>query len=141
MEDHHSQPYTAPMPPPPPNPLAAPASPAVDRASLRDLARRQRAAIVAGCANALGGIIVFSHVIPDPTASLVSLIVAGFIIVAVFRLAQTLHGVGIAILAGIAMLIPIVWIVVLLVLSSKASKQLRAAGIHVGFFGADPSSI
>jgi hypothetical protein len=54
---------------------------------------------------------------------------------------RQLYGAGIGVLCGVAMLIPFVWIVVLLVLSSKASKQLRAGGIKVGIFGIDPSSI
>jgi hypothetical protein len=141
MEDHHSQPFIAPMPPPPPAPFAASTAPAVDRDALRDLAKRQRAAIIAGCANALGGILAVTHALPAGTEVLVELLVATFVIVSAYRLAQPLHGVGIGILAAIAMLIPIVWVVVLLVLSSRASKQLRAAGVRVGFFGADPSSI
>ena len=127
--------------PPPPNPSGAPAMPTVDRTALRDLAGRQRAAIIAGIANAVGGVLLFSHAVPAEPASLFALVVAGFIIVAVFRLAQHLHGVAIGILCGIAMLIPFVWILVLVLLSSKATKQLRAAGVPVGFFGAAPSTI
>ena len=127
--------------PPPPNPSGAPQMPTVDRRALRDLAGRQRAAIIAGIANAVGGVLLFSHAVPAEPASLFALVVAGFIIVAAFRLAQHLHGVAIGILCGIAMLIPFVWILVLVVLSSKATKQLRAAGVAVGFFGAAPSSI
>jgi hypothetical protein len=138
---HHAQPpFAAPMPPPP-APYTPALAPPVDRESLRDLARRQRAAIIAGCANALGGIVAFTHALPSGTEVLIELVVAGFVIIAAYRLGQRLSGVGVGILAGIAMLLPIVWIVVLVVLSSKASKQLRAAGIRVGFFGADPASI
>jgi hypothetical protein len=103
--------------------------------------RGGQTAIIAGIANAVGGVLLFSHAVPAEPASLFALVVAGFIIVAAFRLAQHLHGVAIGILCGIAMLIPFVWILVLVVLSSKATKQLRAAGVAVGFFGAAPSSI
>jgi hypothetical protein len=127
--------------PPPPNPSGAAPMPTVDRASLRDLAGRQRTAIIAGIVNAVGGVLMYSDAIPAGPSAIFTLVVAGFIIVAAFRLAQHLHGVAIGIVCGIAMLIPFVWIVVLVVLSSKASKQLRAAGVRVGFFGADPSSI
>jgi len=84
---------------------------------------------------------MYSDAIPAGPGALPTLVVAGFIIVAAFRLAQHFHGVAIGIVCGIAMLIPFVRIVVLVVLSSKAPKQLRAAGVRVGFFGVDPSSI
>jgi hypothetical protein len=143
MEEHRSVPLPAstPMPPPPPPAWGAPPAPAVDRTELRELARRQRMAIVAGIANAIGGILTISDAVQDGPGALILLIVAGFIIYAMFRLGRQLYGVGIGILAAVAMLIPIVWIVVLVSLSSKASKQLRAAGVQVGFFGADPSTI
>jgi hypothetical protein len=141
MHDHAQPPYAAPMPPPPPAPFSVPRAPAVDRDSLRDLAKRQRTAIIAGCANAIGGVLAYSHALPTGAELILELVVAGFIIVAAYRLAARLHGVGIAILAAIAMLIPILWIVVLVVLSARASRQLRAAGLRVGFFGVDPSSI
>ena len=140
MEEHAQPSITTPLPPPPPAPFAPPGA-AVDRGWLRDLATRQRMAIIAGILNALGGIVAYSHVLADGTTLLFELAVGTFVIVAAYRLARKLHGVGSAVLCGIAMLVPIVWIVVLVVLSSKASKQLRAAGIHVGFFGADSSSI
>ena len=133
-------PLGAPLPPPP-VPSAAPPMRTVDRSALRDLAGRQRAAIIAGIVNAVGGVLMFSDTLPAGPVSLFALVVAGFVIVAAFRLAQHLHGVAIGIVCGVAMLIPFVWIVVLVVLSSKASKQLRAAGVRVGIFGADPSSI
>ena len=140
MDEHRSQPYAPPMPPPP-APFTATVGPIADRGWLRDLATRQRMAIVAGIGNALGGILAFSHVLPGGIEVLFELIVAAFIIVAAYRLGQHLHGVGIGIVAGIAMLIPLVWIVVLVVLTSQASKRLRAAGVHVGIFGAGPDSI
>jgi hypothetical protein len=35
----------------------------------------------------------------------------------------------------------LVWIIVLVFLCSKASKELRSAGVQVGFFGASPNAI
>lgn len=127
--------------PPPPGMPGNPPAPVLDRTALRDLASRQRAAIIAGVLNGLTGALMFTRAIPAGTGSLIALVVAAFVIVAAFRLAQRLHGVAIAIVCGIAMLIPVVWIVVLVLLSSKASKQLKAAGVRVGFFGANPSSL
>jgi hypothetical protein len=98
-------------------------------------------AIVAGIANAVGGILTISDALQGGLGALILLIVAGFIIYAMFRLGRQLYSVGIGVLAAVAMLIPIVWIVVLVWLSSKASKELRAAGVRVGLLGADPSTI
>src|SRR5512132_2923795 len=106
----HDQPFDAAPFPPPPGMSAGmsgiPAVPAVDRTGLRDLASRQRAAIVAGIANAVGGALLFAHSVPEGTGALISLVVAAFVIVAAFRLAQRLHGVWIGVLCGVAMLIP-----------------------------------
>ena len=140
MQEHQEPFGGAPMPPPPGMP-GNPLVPPVDRSALRDLASRQRAAIIAGCLNALGGVLMFTRALPAGPGSLFALVVAAFVIVAAFRLAQRLYGAGIGVVCGIAVLIPVVWIVVLVLLSSKASKQLRAAAVHVGFFGANPSSI
>jgi hypothetical protein len=137
----HDQPFGAPPLPPPPAMSGIPAMPVVDRSAVRDLASRQRAAIVAGIANALAGALLFTHSLPEGTGALISLVVAAYVIVAAFRLAQRLHGAWIGGVCGVAMLVPVGWIVVLALLSSKASKQLRAAGVHVGFFGANPSSV
>ena len=143
--DDHGMPSLPAMPPPPPSPgafgVVFPATPAIDRTVLRELAARQRWAIIAGIANAVGGVIAFAHALPPEFVSVAALGVAVFVVVAGYRLARQLHGVGIGVLCGIAMLVPILWIVVLVMLSSRASKTLRAAGVRVGFFGADPSTI
>jgi hypothetical protein len=141
MEELPTPPLAAPMPPPPPAPFTAAPAPAVDRTPLRELARRQRMAIIAGILNAVGGVLMATDTTADGLAALFVLIVAGFVIFAAFRLGQQLYGAGIGVLSGIAMLIPLVWIGVLVVLSSRASRQLRAAGVKVGFLGADPASI
>jgi hypothetical protein len=138
MDDQPRAAAPLPLPPPPPGPQAPTAS---DRGALRELARRQRAAVVAGVANAVAGALTYTHAIPAGIGSLFALVVAACVIVAAFRLAQRLQTVGVAIACGIAMLIPVVWIVVLVLLSSKASKQLKAAGVTVGVFGASPSSV
>jgi hypothetical protein len=98
-------------------------------------------AIIAGFANAAAGALIYTKAIPGGLGALVALGVAAFVIVAAARLANHLFGVGPAILSAIAMVVPLVWIVVLVVLSSKASKELRANGVQVGFFGASPDAI
>ena len=62
-----------------------------------------------------------------------------FMIISVLRLAKAM---GFSqILFVILMFIPCVSLIALLLLSDKATKQLRQAGIKVGFLGADPNSI
>jgi hypothetical protein len=45
-------------------------------------------------------------------------------------------GLGSRVMLGLLMLVPIVSLMALLVLNSRATTRLRAAGYHVGFFGA-----
>lgn len=54
-------------------------------------------------------------------------------------LANRLSGVGTAVVVAIGVCIPIVSLLVLLVLFSRATKRLRDGGIEVGFLGADQS--
>jgi hypothetical protein len=61
--------------------------------------------------------------------------------IAVFRLAKILHGTGLAVVFAVGMIIPCVGLILLLVLSQSATKQLQAGGIRVGLLGANPSSI
>ena len=148
MQPERVPPADAPLPPPPPPAAATPfasmpyvAAPVDDRPALRDLAARQRWAIVAGLANAIGGALVYGTTLPSCLGSILTLGVVSFVMFAAFQLARRLYSTGAGIVCAGAMLFPVVWIGVLIFLCSKASKQLKAAGIHVGFFGADPNKI
>ena len=60
----------------------------------------------------------------------------------VYRLGKALGlSTGVLVLCLIAMLLPIVSLGCLVVLNSKATGILRAAGIKVGFMGAKPSDL
>jgi hypothetical protein len=55
----------------------------------------------------------------------------------VMRLGKGLGmGLGLRVMLGLLMLVPIVNLIALLVLNSRATTRLRAAGYQVGFFGA-----
>jgi hypothetical protein len=146
VQDQSSLPGGMPLPPPPSNLPSMPGSgsafaPVLDRARLRELAIRQRWAIIAGIANAVGGMLLFTHALPDGLAAVASLVILVAIVVSAYRLGRILYSVGIGILSAVAMFIPFVWIAVLVALSVKASKELKASGIRVGFFGTSTNSI
>lgn len=61
--------------------------------------------------------------------------------IAVFRLAALFRGKAVAVLYVIGLLIPLLGLILLLTLSSRATKTLRASGIKVGFLGAKPDAI
>jgi len=62
-------------------------------------------------------------------------------IVAVVRLANVLHGTGVAVLCAILMFVPCLNLLTLLVLNSGATSRLRKAGYRVGLLGADPDEV
>jgi len=67
------------------------------------------------------------------------LVVLYFMISSVSKLAKALgHS---EILYAILMFIPFVSLIILLILSGKATTRLKEAGIRVGLLGADPKSI
>ena len=68
------------------------------------------------------------------------LVVAGFQVVFVYRLASALKC-GPPILWVLGMFLSCIGLIILLVLSSKATKELRAAGFKVGLLGGSPREI
>jgi hypothetical protein len=75
--------------------------------------------------------------IPALLALAVSVAAAVF----VFLLTVALYNTGMGILLGLLTLIPLLGVIVLLIINSKATNLLRQRGIHVGLMGADPSQI
>ena len=57
------------------------------------------------------------------------------------RMANALHGAGIAVLCAILLLVPLVGLLALLVLNRQATAELRRAGLQVGFLGVDPAHL
>jgi hypothetical protein len=73
---------------------------------------------------------------------LVGVIAVGVVISGVVfavRMASALHGTGIAILCAVLLFVPCVGLLVLLVLNSQATRELRKVGLRVGLLGADAS--
>jgi hypothetical protein len=75
---------------------------------------------------------------------LIGLIALGVIIagaIYAIRMANSLWGTGAAVACAISLLIPCVGLLTLLVLNSRATVRLRAAGFKVGILGADPEEV
>ena len=66
----------------------------------------------------------------------------GLMLFSVFKLATSLGmGAGVAVLLAVLCFLPLISLIVLLVLSSKATTRLKAAGVPVGLLGADTSKL
>jgi hypothetical protein len=57
------------------------------------------------------------------------------------RLANALHGPGTAAVYAVLLLVPLVNLITLLVLNGRATRELKAAGLHVGFLGVSSSEL
>ena len=93
---------------------------------------------------------IFSNVLAMQTngESIVPLLVAPialgvlvFVLIAVGKLAYTLHGTGNAIFYCVVMLIPCVGLILLVVLNARATNYLKQHGVKVGLMGADLSTL
>jgi len=132
----------------PPNPYAPPAAVeavASPADSLRRIGTNYRYVIL----SLLAGILLWAvhnavAVSLPPPVKLIVLaliwVVNVFSVIFAVRLALALHGVAIAVICGILIagftfLSGLVVLLILAVLSSSATKRLRAAGIKVGFLG------
>ncbi len=69
------------------------------------------------------------------------LIVLGLGAVSVYKLASIFRGKIVAVIYVLAMLLPLIGLLMLLSISRKATKELRAAGYKVGLLGVDASTI
>ena len=122
------------------NPYSTPAStlaPPLQRdESLEKLASAQRLTMYA-IIGLLLSILVSFFWLNDTVASLFGLAAGIFVIVAAVKLSRAL-GVGwiATILCVVALLLPLLGLLVLAVLSSQATRKLKAGGYRIGFFGA-----
>ena len=126
------------------NPYTPPSAPVADVAhddlesieSLNRIARGQRQVMLALLTQISASIL--ARALPQ-TGFL--LLIAAFIysVVALVRLTSAL-GISVVsrVLLCIALLIPLINLLVLAVLSSRASRRLRAGGFRIGFLGAKP---
>jgi hypothetical protein len=129
------------MPPGPPHGLGY-APPPQAGTDLRTIALRQRAVMY--CILAYLLLVVCQFALPPGLRwilGLAALAVSVAAAVFVFMLALAVYNTGTGVVLGILTLIPIVGLIVLLVINSRATNILRRHGIRVGLMGADPSTI
>ncbi len=62
-------------------------------------------------------------------------------VVSVFSLASIFRGRVVAVIYVIGQIVPLLGLLLLLSINRKATKDLRAAGIHVGIMGATPDAV
>ncbi|HWE96988.1 MAG TPA: hypothetical protein VG269_23705 [Tepidisphaeraceae bacterium] len=128
------------LPPLIPSPLNYAGPP--PRNDLRNIAVRQKAIMY--CILAYIALIIGQFALPPELRIIVVLLAAGASLTAavfVFMLAIAVYNTGIGIVLGILTLIPLVGLIVLLVINSKATNILREHGIRVGLMGANSSQI
>jgi hypothetical protein len=129
------------------NPYTPPSAPVADVAqndgesieTLNRIARGQRQVMFALLAEIAASILVRTL----PQIGLLLLIGALiYSVVALVRLASALgYSVVSRVLLCIGLFIPLISLLVLAVLSARASRRLRAGGFHVGFLGAKPREV
>jgi hypothetical protein len=116
--------------------------PATSGPDFRSVASKQRGLMIC-----ILGYIVISLIYfvarPDLRSFLSSIalcvVLAGTVYV--FVLATALYNTGTGILLGILSLMPILGLIVLLILQSKANRLLKANGIRIGLMGADMDQV
>ncbi len=132
------------------SPYRAPAdvddTPKLGREHLRDVATGQRNVILCLLANialTLGSRATAAAVGGGAGAALVAIVALGVVVAMIFcvyRLTSALK-MGAPAAYAVAMIIPCVSLIVLLILSQKATGYLQKNGIKVGLLGANPNSI
>jgi uncharacterized membrane protein len=134
------------IPPPIPNRPLGYATPSLPDLNLRKVAFQQRAIMlcILGAIFALvAGIFSIENHMPALGGAFY-LIYLGVVVtgaVFIFMLSITLYNTAAGIILGILTLLPLIGLIVLLIVNSKATKTLRARGIKVGLLGANPASI
>jgi len=124
------------------NPYAAPKANVADAPQSDGMSRDLLQRVASGQRLMIMSIVVSFLSIPlqkaiGPFATLIGLAATVVAIVGAVRLAGGLGRSTVArVLYGIAMIIPLVNLICMLILSSQATKALRAGGWTVGFFGA-----
>ena len=107
------------------------------RDDLRTVAVRQKGVIY--CILGYLVMALLQFILPPELGLLAALLAIGASITAavfVFMLAITLYGTAVGIILGILTLIPLIGLIVLLVVNTRATRVLRENRVHVGFMGA-----
>jgi len=116
------------------------------RNDLRVIAVRQRAIMYCILANIALYVVVFAASAGNLplVAGIAAICVFGVAITAavfIFMLSLAVYNLAAGIVLGIITLVPLLGLLVLLVINSKATKILRAHGVRVGLMGANPNLI
>jgi hypothetical protein len=130
----------------PPGPLQYATHTNVAMIDLKQVALQQRAVNLCILAEIVVAMVRFALV---SKASLPLALAMGMIYLAVavigavfiFMLAISLYSTGAGIVMGILTLVPLVGLIVLLIVNSRATRVMRNHGIKVGLLGADPATI
>jgi hypothetical protein len=138
------QPSPQATPPHPPLGYAQPLgyAPPPPRNDLRTIAMQQKAIMY--CILGYIVFVILQIALPFPlnlmaTFGVLAAMITGAVFV--FMLALSLHNTATGIILGILTLVPLVGLIVLLVINSKATTLLRSQGIQVGLMGAKTSQI
>ena len=111
------------------------------RPELREIARNHRLLLWSILAAILANLSRF-YLGNQPIGLVVYLAAAGFQIFALYKLGRALQLSVIWIVVFIlGLFVPILGLLLLLLMHDRAMKVMKAAGISVGFMGADPKSI
>ena len=128
------------MPPPvPPTPLSY-AQPPAAGIDLRGLAFNQR--VLNLCILGYIGLIFARFALPPEAVLIAAVATLAVIVIAaicVFRMALVLYGTGMGIVLGLLSLIPLIGLIPLLIINSRATNVLRQHGYIVGLLGASPN--
>ncbi len=120
-----------------PQPSAA-LIPPPNRRELRRIAVRQK--VILACILVYVPALVLAYVLSMTPVLLPGLAVLAAMVVGtvfVFLLAMELYGSVVGAMLGILTLLPLVGLIALLIVNSKATAILRAGGVRVGLLGAD----
>lgn len=118
-------------------PPAGDAQPVLAPTDVRRIARNQR--VLNLCILAYIAIIISQFIMSQHVRTAAGIAISVLSSVFVFKLALSLYGAKMAGLLGLLALVPLLGMVVLLVVNSKATATLRQHGMIVGPLGADPN--
>jgi len=107
---------------------------------MKNVAVAQKGVIICLLVHLLAGLVSFVTSGPVAgVAALISLLASVVAAVFVFIFAIRVYGTGMGVVLGILTLVPLVGLIVLLVINSKATNMLHEAGYKVGFLGVSGS--
>jgi hypothetical protein len=114
------------------------------RQDLRRIALLQKGLLLCVLAYAFALLLNFGVLFDGLNISLNRVVFAGATllgVVFVFMLSIKLYGIVIGVILGLLTLVPLLGLLILLVINSKATNTLKAFGIPVGLMGADHTLI